>query len=69
VPAGVQTGRLESIARARGHAIGIGHVRPATVAAVRAAVEEWRSSGIRLVRVSEAMRRDRADAEPLLARR
>lgn len=49
----VQTERLEAIARRRGHAIGIGHVRPETIAAVRAAAERWRGAGIRLVRVSE----------------
>jgi polysaccharide deacetylase 2 family uncharacterized protein YibQ len=49
----VQTERLESIARRRGHAIGIGHVRPATVAAVEAAVERWRAEGIRLVTLSD----------------
>jgi polysaccharide deacetylase 2 family uncharacterized protein YibQ len=53
----VQTERLESIARRRGHAIGIGHVRPATVAAVRAAVERWRAEGIRLVPLSDLRQR------------
>jgi hypothetical protein len=49
----VQTGRLEAIARLRGKAIGIGHVRPRTVEAVRRAVERWETEGIRLVRLSE----------------
>lgn len=49
----VQTERLEAIARRRGHAIGIGHVRPATVAAVRTAVERWRTEGIQMVRLSD----------------
>jgi polysaccharide deacetylase 2 family uncharacterized protein YibQ len=49
----VQTERLEEIARRRGRAIAIGHVRPRTVAAVRAAVRRWQSEGIQLVRVSE----------------
>jgi hypothetical protein len=51
----VQTERLEAIARRRGRAIGIGHVRPATVAAVEEAVERWRAEGIRLVRLSDLM--------------
>ena len=53
----VQTERLESIARRRGQAIGIGHVRPATVAAVREAVERWRAEGFRLVRLSDLKQR------------
>lgn len=53
----VQTEHLAAIARRRGHAIGIGHVRPATVAAVRAAIEAWHVEGIRLVRLSDLSRR------------
>ena len=53
VLATVQTERLEAIARRRGHAVGIGHVREATVAAVEEAVGRWEADGIRLVHVSE----------------
>lgn len=49
----VQTERLEEIARRRGRAIAIGHVRPRTVAAVRDAVRRWESEGIELVCLSQ----------------
>lgn len=70
VPA-VQTGRLEDIARRRGRALGIGHVRPQTVAAVREAVREWEAGGIRLVRVSElaGAGRPASAGPPAIARR
>ncbi len=48
----VQTGQLEAIALRRGRAVGIGHVREETVAAVQAALPRWRALGIRLVPVS-----------------
>lgn len=51
IPA-VQTGHLEALARGRGQAVGIGHVREETVAAVQAALPRWRAEGIRLVPVS-----------------
>jgi polysaccharide deacetylase 2 family uncharacterized protein YibQ len=53
VLATVQTERLLAIARRRGHAIGIGHVRQETVAAVETAVARWQADGVRLVHVSE----------------
>ena len=52
---------LAGIARARGRAIAIGHVRRETVDAVRQAVDDWLAEGIRLVRLSELV----PAAEPL----
>ena len=67
----VQTERLESVARRHGQAIGIGHVREATVAAVEDAVGRWQADGIRLVHVSELVGPGRPAAPewPELARR
>ncbi len=48
----VQTGQLEAIALRHGRAVGIGHVREETVAAVQEALPRWRALGIRLVPVS-----------------
>ncbi len=48
-----RTRRLGGIALRSGRAIGIGHVRPGTVEAVRVAIDEWRADGIRLVGLSE----------------
>ncbi len=52
-----QTDRLLRIARRRGRAVGIGHVREETVRAVQMAVEEWETEGIRLVGLSDLMHR------------
>jgi polysaccharide deacetylase 2 family uncharacterized protein YibQ len=53
----VRADRLARIAERRGRAIAIGHVRPSTVEAVRAAVEDWQARGIRLVALSDLMHR------------
>ena len=50
--------QLGAIARARGHAIGIGHVRRETVDAVRTVRERWENEGIDLVALSELVPRD-----------
>jgi hypothetical protein len=52
-----QTRRVAAIARRQGSAIAIGHVRPETVEAVRAALPVWREAGIRLVPLSDLMHR------------
>ena len=49
--------RLAEIARRRGHAIAIGHVRQETISAIRHAIPEWREQGIALVRLSDLMHR------------
>jgi hypothetical protein len=53
-----QLDALEEIACSRGHAIGIGHVGPATVAAVQDAILRWQAQGIRLVGLSDLRHRD-----------
>jgi len=55
--AGIQAARVASIARRRGQAIAIGHVRRDTVDAVRDAVDDWKREGIRLVPLSDLMHR------------
>jgi polysaccharide deacetylase 2 family uncharacterized protein YibQ len=49
--------RLSGIARRRGHAIAIGHVRRETISAIRHAIPEWQEEGIELVRLSDLMHR------------
>ncbi len=53
-----QTARLLAIARRRGRAVAIGHVRRSTVDAVKKAVAVWQAEGIRLVGVSDLMHRE-----------
>ncbi|MFH1680208.1 MAG: divergent polysaccharide deacetylase family protein [Candidatus Eisenbacteria bacterium] len=47
---------LAEIARARGHAIGIGHPRAVTLEALEEKIPEMRRSGIRLVPIRDLMR-------------
>lgn len=49
----VRTDRVAAIARRRGQAVAIGHVRGDTVGAVRSAIDRWNREGIRLVALSE----------------
>jgi polysaccharide deacetylase 2 family uncharacterized protein YibQ len=53
-----RTARLLRLARRHGDAIGIGHVRRSTVAAVREAVGRWQDEGVTLVTLSELVRRE-----------
>lgn len=55
--AGIQAERVATIARRRGQAIAIGHVRHETVDAVRDALASWKRDGIRLVPLSDLMHR------------
>jgi polysaccharide deacetylase 2 family uncharacterized protein YibQ len=57
LPPEIQTVRLGEIARRRGRAVAIGHVRAETVAAVREAIRRWSDGGIRLVGLSDLMHR------------
>ena len=59
-PPVVQARRLRGIADRRGRAIGIGHVRRATVDAVRDAIPGWEAEGIELVGLSDLMHLDPA---------
>lgn len=55
--AGIQARRVASIAKRRGRAIAIGHVRRDTIDAVKASIEEWRRDGIELVPLKDLMHR------------
>jgi hypothetical protein len=56
-PPSARTRSVARVARERGHAVAIGHVKPETVRAVREAIDDWQAQGIRLVRLSELVRR------------
>jgi hypothetical protein len=50
--------RLAAVARQRGSAVGIGHVRRETIDGFRAVRENWERDGVRLVALSELVTRD-----------
>ncbi len=54
-----QARKLLEIALSRGDAVGIGHVRPETVRALREALALWREYGIRVVALSDLVHRER----------
>ena len=55
--ASIQARRVASIAKRRGSAIAIGHVRRDTIDAVKGSLESWRREGIRLVPLADLMHR------------
>jgi len=55
--AGIQARRVATIAKRRGQAIAIGHVRRDTIDAVKASLESWRRDGIELVPLKDLMHR------------
>jgi polysaccharide deacetylase 2 family uncharacterized protein YibQ len=55
-----QLDKLEALARRRGYAVGIGHPRPATIAALAAWLPVARARGITLVPLSAIARRENA---------
>jgi uncharacterized protein len=57
VAAGIQARCVASIAKRRGQAIAIGHVRRDTIDAVKGALEGWRRDGIELVPLKDLMHR------------
>jgi polysaccharide deacetylase 2 family uncharacterized protein YibQ len=64
VDVGAQIARLEEIARRRGRAIAIGHLNEETVAAVREAIDRWRTEGIAMVTLSEMAAKERPGKRP-----